>query len=151
LRQDGQLDSSGGPAVRRVAHQRGWPTSANVRLLLRAFVQDCSDRRSLLKIASGHQRQGPSTSRTRDRLVVEEAAASDIRAHRYRQTLTSRAPKKIIPKTIERDREALQHQGSLYRVPPGSGSSMTSPQVFKDSELIIIGAPPSVGKDRARP
>jgi replicative DNA helicase len=143
LRQEGELDSSGGPAY--VASLTNVvPTSANVDYYAH-IVQDCSVRRSLLRIAGDISARSFDES-NESRLVVEEAQRQIFELTDNRQTLTFKSAKEIIPKTIEAIEKLYNTKEAYSGVPSGFSDLDAMTSGFQRSELIIIGARPSVGK-----
>jgi replicative DNA helicase len=143
LRQQGDLDSSGGPAY--VASLTSVvPTSANIDYYAR-IVQDRSIRRTLLKISADVTAQSFDDSND-SRMVVEEAQRQIFELTDNRQTLTFKSAKEIIPKTIEAIEKLYNTKEAFTGIPSGLADLDAMTSGFQDSELIIIGARPSVGK-----
>lgn len=143
LRQDGELDGAGGPAY--VASLTNVvPTSANVDYYAR-IVQDASIRRSLLRISAEMNAQSFDES-TESRLIVEEAQRKIFDLTDNRQTLTFKSAKEIIPKTIEAIEKLYNTKDAFTGIPSGLSDLDAMTSGFQKSELIIIGARPSVGK-----
>lgn len=143
LRQDGELDSAGGPAY--VASLTNVvPTSANVDYYAR-IVQDASIRRSLLRISAEINARSFDES-VESRLIVEEAQRKIFDLTDNRQTLTFKSAKDIIPKTIEAIERLYNTKDAFTGIPSGLSDLDAMTSGFQKSELIIIGARPSVGK-----
>ena len=143
LRLQGDLDSSGGPAY--VASLTSVvPTSANIDYYAR-IVQDRSIRRTLLKISADVTAQSFDDSND-SRMVVEEAQRQIFELTDNRQTLTFKSAKEIIPKTIEAIEKLYNTKDAFTGVPSGLADLDAMTSGFQNSELIIIGARPSVGK-----
>lgn len=143
LRQEGELDSSGGPAY--VASLTNVvPTSANIDYYAH-IVQDCSVRRSLLRISSEITARSFDES-NESRLVVEEAQKQIFELTDNRQTLTFKSAKEIIPKTIEAIEKLYNTKEAFTGITSGLADLDALTSGFQKSELIIIGARPSVGK-----
>ncbi len=143
LRLAGDLDQVGGPAY--VASLTNVvPTSANVEYYAR-MVQDGAIRRTLLKISSGITAKSYDES-VDSRLVVEEAQRLIFEITDSRQTLTFKSAKEIIPKTIEAIEKLYNTKEAYTGVPSGLVDLDAMTSGFQKSELIIIGARPSVGK-----
>lgn len=143
LRLLGELDSSGGPAY--VASLTSVvPTSANVDYYAR-IVQDRSIRRTLLKIAADVTAQSFDDSND-SRMVVEDAQRQIFELTDNRQTLTFKSAKEIIPKTIEAIEKLYNTKDAFTGIPSGLSDLDAMTSGFQNSELIIIGARPSVGK-----
>ncbi|GAB1481240.1 replicative DNA helicase [Treponema sp.] len=143
LRQQALLDAVGGPAY--VASLTNVvPTSANIDYYAR-LVQDCSVRRSLLHISSDISAKSYDDS-NESRLVVEDAQRQIFELTDNRQTLTFKSAKEIIPKTIEAIERIYNTKEAFTGVPSGLAELDAMTSGFQKSELIIIGARPSVGK-----
>ncbi len=143
LRQQGELDGAGGPSY--VASLTNVvPTSANVDYYAR-IVQDRSIRRSLLKISAEITAKSFDDS-NESRMVVEEAQRQIFELTDNRQTLSFKSAKEIIPKTIEAIEKLYNTKDAFTGIPSGLGDLDNMTSGFQRSELIIIGARPSVGK-----
>lgn len=143
LKQEGELDKAGGPAY--VASLTSVvPTSANVDYYAK-LVQDCSVRRSLLRI-SGEMNVKSYDEATESRLIVEEAQRQIFDLTDNRQTLTFKSAKEIIPKTIDAIEKLYNTKDAFTGIPSGFDDLDAMTSGFQKSELIIIGARPSVGK-----
>jgi len=143
LRQEGELDASGGPSY--IASLTSVvPTSANIDYYAR-IVQDGSIRRALLRIG-GDINARSFDEATDSRLIVEEAQRQIFELTDNRQTLTFKSAKEIIPKTIEAIERLYNTKDAFTGVPSGIGELDAMTSGFQKSELIIIGARPSVGK-----
>jgi replicative DNA helicase len=143
LKQSGELDLAGGPAY--VASLTNVvPTSANIDYYAQ-IVQDHSVRRSLLRISSDISAKSYDEA-TESRLIVEEAQRYIFELTDNRQTLTYKSAKEIIPKTIEAIEKLYNTKDAFTGVPSGLNELDAMTSGFQKSELIIIGARPSVGK-----
>ncbi len=143
LRQNAELESAGGPAY--VASLTSVvPTSANVDYYAR-IVQDCAVRRSLIKISGDISAKSFDDS-NESRMVVEDAQKAIFELTDNRQTLTFKSAKEIIPKTIEAIEKLYNTKEAFSGIPSGLGDLDAMTSGFQRSELIIIGARPSVGK-----
>jgi replicative DNA helicase len=143
LKQSGELDLAGGPAY--VASLTNVvPTSANIDYYAQ-IVQDHSVRRSLLRISSDISAKSYDEA-TESRLIVEEAQRYIFELTDNRQTLTYKSAKEIIPKTIEAIEKLYNTKDAFTGIPSGLNELDAMTSGFQKSELIIIGARPSVGK-----
>ena len=143
LRQDGDLDVSGGPSY-IASLTNVVPTSANIDYYAQ-IVQDCSIRRTLLKISSDISARSFDES-NESRMIVEEAQKQIFELTDNRQSLTFKSAKEIIPKTIEAIERLYNTKDAFTGVPSGLTDLDSMTSGFQKSELIIIGARPSVGK-----
>ncbi|MDR2028662.1 MAG: replicative DNA helicase [Treponema sp.] len=143
LRQNGTLDQAGGPAY--VASLTNVvPTSANIEYYAK-IVQDCSLRRSLLRVANEISVRSFDES-MESRIILEEIQQRIFDLTEDRKTFTFKSAKEIIPRAIE-TMEKLYLAKELYTgVPSGLEDLDGMTSGFQASELIIIGARPSVGK-----
>jgi len=143
LRQTGMLDSAGGPAY-VAALTDTVPTSANVEYYAKVVLEN-SVRRSLLSIshqiiASAHDES------TESRAVLEDAQKRIFELTDANQSATFKTPKDIIPRAIEAIEKLYHTRDSFTGVPSGLIELDQMTSGFQKSELIIIGARPSVGK-----
>jgi replicative DNA helicase len=143
LRQSGALDQAGGPAY--VASLTNVvPTSANIEYYAKT-VQDCSLRRALLRVANELGVRSFDES-LESRILLEEVQQRIFDLTEDRKTFTFKSAKEIIPRAIE-TLEKLYLAKELYTgVHSGLDDLDSLTSGFQGSELIIIGARPSVGK-----
>ncbi len=143
LRQTATLDAAGGPAY-VAALTDTVPTSANVEYYAKVVLEN-SVRRSLLTIshkiiASAHDEA------TESRAVLEDAQKRIFELTDANQSATFKTPKDIIPRAIEAIERLYHTRDSFTGVPSGLIELDQMTSGFQKSELIIIGARPSVGK-----
>ncbi|MDR2499794.1 MAG: replicative DNA helicase [Treponema sp.] len=143
LRRTGELDGADGAAY--VASLTNVvPTAANIDYYAR-IVQDCSIRRSLIRAAG--EITAKSFNESQDsRLILEETQQRIFELTDERQTLTFRPIKDIIPQAIEIIENRFYAKQSYTGVPSGFEDLDRFTSGFQPSELIIIGARPSIGK-----
>lgn len=143
LRSTGILDAAGGPAY--VASLTDTvPTSANVEYYAKIVLEN-SVRRALLGIshkiiAAAHD------DATESRAVLEDAQKRIFELTDANQSATFKTPKDIIPRAIEAIERLYHTRDSFTGVPSGLIELDQMTSGFQKSELIIIGARPSVGK-----
>jgi replicative DNA helicase len=143
LRQTALLDAAGGPAY--IASLTDTvPTSANVEYYAKVVLEN-SMRRSLLGIsykiiAEAHDQA------TESRAVLEDAQKHIFELTDANQSATFKTPKEIIPKAIEAIEKLYHTRDAFTGVPSGLIELDQMTSGFQKSELIIIGARPSVGK-----
>ncbi|MDR1108107.1 MAG: replicative DNA helicase [Spirochaetaceae bacterium] len=143
LRQAGELDTSGGAAY--VASLTNVvPSSANVDYYAQ-IVKDCSTRRALLRISAGVTAQSFDESQD-SRIVLEETQQRLFDLSDNRQTLTFKSTQEIIPKAIETIQALFNNKDAYTGIPSGLEKLDDMTSGFQNSELIIIGARPSMGK-----
>ncbi len=120
------------------------PTSANVEYYAK-IVRECSIRRRLLKISAEIIAQSHDDS-IETRMIIEEAEQKIFDITENQNTGNFKPAKDIINRTIEAI-EKLYHTKEDYTgIPSGFDSLDKMLSGFQDSEFIVIGARPSVGK-----
>ena len=143
LRQSGMLDASGGPGY--IASLTDIvPTSANVEYYAKVVLEG-SVRRALLKISHKIISDAHDES-TASRAVLEDAQKRIFELTDANQMATFKTPKDIIPLVIEAIEKLYHTRDSFTGVPSGLIELDQMTSGFQKSELIIIGARPSVGK-----
>lgn len=143
LRKAQELDLSGGPAY--VASLTNVvPSSANVDYYAK-IVQDCSLRRSLIRVAGEINAKSFDES-MESRLILEESQQKIFDLTTDRSTLGFREAKEIILDTINALEKLFHNKNAYTGVPTGFEELDTMTSGFQPAELIIIGARPSVGK-----
>jgi replicative DNA helicase len=143
LRQAGELDGAGGPAY--VASLTDVvPSSANTDYYSK-IVQDCSLRRSLLRISAEVNTRSYDES-VESRLVLEETQQKFFELGENRQAVSYKSAKELVPKTVEMIEKLYNSKEAYTGIPSGFGNLDDLTSGFQASELIIIGARPSIGK-----
>ncbi len=143
LKDSGLLEACGGAAyVSRLTS--AVPTSANVIYYAR-IVQECSMRRSLARIASEMMAEAYEEGQE-VRLVIEEAERKIFEITDKQHTGTFQAARDIVPKTIEAIEKLYHIKDSYIGIPSGFHDLDTLTSGFQNSEFIVLGARPSVGK-----
>ncbi|MDR0388745.1 MAG: replicative DNA helicase [Spirochaetaceae bacterium] len=143
LAKAGSLDQAGGPAY--VADLTNVvPTSANIEYYAKQ-VRDASIKRRLLRISGRIVEQAYDIG-VESRSILEEAEKNIFDLAENRHTLTFHSARELIPQTIETI-EKVYHSKEIYTgIPSGFDALDSLTSGFQKSELIIIGARPSVGK-----
>jgi replicative DNA helicase len=143
LRRTGELDGAGGPAY--VASLTNVvPTTANIDYYAKV-VQDESLRRSLIRVS--HEVVAKSFDESQEsRVILEETQQRIFELADSRQTLTFKSIKEIIPPVINIIENRYHSKGRYTGVPSGFDDLDQYTSGFQPSELIIIGARPSIGK-----
>ncbi|MFO8063408.1 MAG: replicative DNA helicase [Spirochaetota bacterium] len=143
LRSEGALDVVGGAAY--VSSLTGAvPTSANVEYYAR-IVQEASLRRKLLRVSN--EIISTIYDDTREsRKVVEEAERRIFDIADKQHSESFRKAKDIVQETVEAIERLYKTKDSYTGVPSGFPDLDNMLSGFQDSELIVIGARPSVGK-----
>lgn len=143
LQQSGELDAAGGRSY-IASLTTVVPTSANIDYYAK-IIQDCSLRRSMLRISS--EITAGSFDETADsRLTLEKAQQEMFDLTEGRQTITFKSAKEIIPKTIDNIQRLYNSKDAYTGVPSGFDDLDSMTSGFQNSELVIIGARPSIGK-----
>lgn len=143
LKSNGIIEECGGPAyISKLTSMV--PTSANVEYYAK-LVHACSVRRKLARIAS--KIIASSYDDTIDeRHIIEEAEKEIFELIDTGHSGSYIAIKEIIPKTIDAIEKLYHTKESYTGVPTGFPELDNLTKGFQPSELIIIGARPSVGK-----
>ena len=143
LRSDGALESVGGAAYVS-SLTSAVPTSANVEYYAR-IVKESSVRRKLLRVSNEIIANVYDDTRV-SRKVVEEAERLIFDVTENQQTESFRKAKDIVQETVEAIERLYKTKDSYTGIPSGFPDLDNMLSGFQDSELIIIGARPSVGK-----
>jgi replicative DNA helicase len=120
------------------------PTAANVEFYAK-MVLDCSTRRSLIKTSS--EIKADSFDETKDsRVILEEAEQKIFKLADVNQTTKVYGMSDVIPKTIQLIDTRYKNRGALSGIPSGISKLDSMTSGFQNSEMIIVGARPSMGK-----
>ncbi|MFP4490178.1 MAG: replicative DNA helicase [Spirochaetaceae bacterium] len=139
----GDLEACGGSAyVSSLTDQV--PTSANVEYYAK-IVKDRSVRRMLLSISRELSTQALEESED-TRVLIEEAERHIFEITDNQQAESYRGVGEIISETIEAIERLYQTKDSYTGVPSGFGDLDNMTSGFQNSEFIVLGARPSVGK-----
>lgn len=143
LRKTGQLEAAGGVAyIASLADQV--PTSSNVEYYAQV-VKDSSNRRELIKISStaiseAHDDTKPSRSTLEDTQNKLFTLAESDQSQRLITML------ELVPETFSIIEQHFHNKDAYTGIPSGFPALDTMTSGFQDSEMIIIGARPSMGK-----
>ncbi|WP_455382651.1 replicative DNA helicase [Salinispira pacifica] len=143
LRAAGDLDTVGGPGYVSTLTS-AVPTSANVEYYAR-IVREASVRRRLLRIAAEITASAFEDG-VESRLIIEEAERKIFEITDRQQTGTFKRAREIVEKTIEAIEKLYHTKDSYTGIPAGFPALDNMTSGFQNSEFIIIGARPSVGK-----
>ena len=143
LRQTGQLDAAGGVAYVASLPDHV-PTSSNVEYYAQ-LVKDDFNRRELIKISStaiseAHDDTKPSRTTLEDTQNKLFTLAESDQSQRLLTML------ELIPDTFSIIEKHLDNQDAYTGIPSGFAALDTMTSGFQNSEMIIIGARPSMGK-----
>lgn len=143
LRSEASLDSAGGTAYIS-SLTSVVPTSANVEYYAK-IVQENSIRRLLLKIASEMISSAHDDSLD-GRAVIEEAEKKIFAVTDSQQQGQYRVARDIVPDAISAIEQLYHRKESYTGIPTGFSELDNMTSGFQNSEFIIIGARPSIGK-----
>ncbi|MBN1797301.1 MAG: replicative DNA helicase [Spirochaetales bacterium] len=137
------LDSCGGAAyISQLTSEV--PTSANVEYYAK-IVQNLSIRRIMARIASTIIANSFEES-VDTRLIIEDAEREIFKITEKQASGSYYMAKEIVPKTIEAIERSYHNKESYTGIPSGFGELDELTSGFQNSEFIVIGARPSVGK-----
>lgn len=143
LKSIGELEAAGGAAYIS-SLTSAVPTSANIEYYARV-VQGCSIRRTLLKTAREIISDAHDDS-TETRVIIEEAERKIFEITDKQHIGSFKEVREIVPKTIEAIEKLYHTKESYTGIPSGFPDLDHLTSGFQDSEFIVIGARPSVGK-----
>lgn len=143
LTKRGKLDAAGG--VSYISSLTDMvPTSANIDYYAN-IVLDQSIRRNLIRISS--EIKAESFDETKDsRNILEEAEQKIFKLSDTNENSNIYSLKDLIPPTIELIDRRYKEKNSYSGIPSGITKLDSMTSGFQDSEMIIIGARPSMGK-----
>jgi replicative DNA helicase len=143
LRQAGELEAAGGPSY--VASLTNVvPSSANIDYYAK-IVQDCSLRRSLIRVSAEVNTLSFDES-VESRVVLEETQKKIFELAEHRHVVSIKSMKELMPNTIDKIQELYQSKKQYSGIASGFEDLDNLTSGFQQSELIIIGARPSMGK-----
>ncbi|MDR0403045.1 MAG: replicative DNA helicase [Treponema sp.] len=143
LRQAGELEGAGGPSY--VASLTNVvPSSANIDYYAK-IVQDCSLRRSLIRV-SAEMNASSFDESVESRVVLEETQKKIFELAENRRVASVKNMKELMPSTIDKIEELYQSKKQYSGIASGFEDLDNLTSGFQPSELIIIGARPSMGK-----
>lgn len=143
LTKNGKLEAAGGASYISVLTDMV-PTSANVEYYAK-IVQDQATRRNLIKISS--EIKADSFDETHEsRLILEEAEQKIFKLTDSNQSTQVRSMKDVVPAAIKLIDNRYKNKNTYSGIPSGITDLDSMTSGFQDSEMIIIGARPSMGK-----
>jgi replicative DNA helicase len=143
MRAMGTLDHSGGPGyIARLTD--AVPSSANIEYYAK-IVQDYSVRRSLIRLAADIKQKAHDDS-VDTGLLLDELQESIFEVSQNRQSVSYRSVREIVPEAMKMIERMSKSKSRYTGVPSGFDEMDNMTSGFQDSELVIIGARPSVGK-----
>lgn len=143
LRNEGELEAAGGVAYISELTDKV-PTSANVEYYAQVVLEN-SIRRDLIKIshniiAKAHDETAESVD------ILEESQKLIFDLSDSRSTTTFKSLQELISPTIDAIDKTYKSKGEYTGIPSGFADFDMMSSGFQNSELIIIGARPSIGK-----
>ncbi|MDR1030154.1 MAG: replicative DNA helicase [Treponema sp.] len=143
LRQNGKLEEAGGPAY--VASLTNVvPSSANIEYYAQT-VQNYALRRALIRVS--HEIIANAFDESQEsRSILEETQQQIFELNDKRQSFSFRDTKEILKQTIEVIDRLYKLKKNITGIPSGFDELDKLTAGFQASELIIIGARPSMGK-----
>lgn len=143
LSKTGKLDAAGGVAYIS-SLTSVVPTSANVEYYAK-LVSEASIRRGLIKIAAEVKADAFDESRD-SRAILDEAEKKIFSLSEMDQSSPVRTMLDIVPQALENIQYHYANHEVFTGIPSGFAKLDSMTSGFQDSELIIIGARPSMGK-----
>lgn len=143
LRSAGKLEAAGGAGYVSALPDTV-PTSANIEYYAK-IVLDKSIRRDLIHISS--QITAESHDDTKEsRGILEDAQNKIFALTDINQTQTIKSMTELMPATLEVIETHIRNRDAYTGIPSGFTDLDNMTSGFQNSELIIIGARPSIGK-----
>ncbi len=143
LNSSGKLEQAGGTAYIASLTDKV-PTSANINYYV-DIVLDCAARRDLIKISS--EIKASSFDKNRDsKQILEEAEKKIFNLADVNDTTQVHQMQDVITSTILTIENRFKNNSELTGIPSGIARLDTMTSGFQKSELVIIGARPSIGK-----
>ncbi|HUW70751.1 MAG TPA: replicative DNA helicase [bacterium] len=143
MRALGSLEHSGGPAyIAKLTD--AVPSSANMEYYAK-IVQECSTRRHLLRLAADINQKAHDDSIETD-ILLDELQESIFEVNQDRQSVSYRSVREIVPEAMKMIEALAKNKNAYTGIPSGFTELDSMTSGFQNSELIIIGARPSVGK-----
>jgi replicative DNA helicase len=143
MRALGSLEHSGGPAyIAKLTD--AVPSSANMEYYAR-IVQECSTRRHLLRLAADINQKAHDDSIETD-ILLDELQESIFEVNQDRQSVSYRSVREIVPEAMKMIEALAKNKNAYTGIPSGFTELDSMTSGFQNSELVIIGARPSVGK-----
>ncbi|MDR2518346.1 MAG: replicative DNA helicase [Spirochaetaceae bacterium] len=143
LKQDGKLEQAGGPGY--VASLTSLvPSSANIEYYAKT-VQDYALKRALIRVSQ--EAAAKAFDETQDaRIILEETQQKIFDLSNTRQAFTFKSARELVGKTIGIIEQFYALKKNITGIPSGFDDLDKLTAGFQPSELIVIGARPSMGK-----
>jgi replicative DNA helicase len=143
LQAEGQLERAGGAAYIS-SLTTSVPTSANVEYYAQ-IVRQTSLRRRLISLAA-EVTESCFDDTIPTRQVIEEAERRIFELAETNQTRTFQPAKEVVKRTVAAIEKLYHNQDDYTGIPTGFHALDNMTSGFQNSEFIVIGARPSVGK-----
>jgi replicative DNA helicase len=143
LKQNGKLDEAGGAAYVS-SLTTVIPSSANIEYYVQSIL-DHSLRRALLRVAGEIGVASYDESRDSPE-ILEEVEQSIFELRDNRQALSFHKIDEVLSRAIEKIDEAWRTKKTITGLPTGFEKLDEMTAGFQDSDFVIIGARPSIGK-----
>ncbi len=143
LKSKNELDHAGGAAYIS-SLTSAVPSSANIEYYVK-IVHDCSVRRILLRTSAEITAEAFDDSKD-SRTIIEEAEKKIFEVTEQQQTGNYHTAGEVITHTIEAIEKLYHTKDDYTGVPSGFPDLDNMTSGFQNSEFIVIGARPSVGK-----
>ena len=143
LSKTGKLEQAGGTAY--IAGLTDTvPTAANINYYV-DIILDCATRRDLIKM-SAELKASSFDKSNNSKILLEEAEKKIFTLSDRNETTQVHGMTEIVSRTIEIIEKNYQKKNELTGIPSGIARLDTMTSGFQKSEMIIIGARPSIGK-----
>ncbi len=143
LEKTGNLEKAGGTAYIAALTEKV-STSANIEYYADIVIDEAA-RRDLIKI-SAELKASSFDSRKDSKLILEEAEKSIFNLSDLNQTNTVYSMPEVMGRSIEIIDQRYNNHNSYTGIPSGFSKLDSMTTGFQDSEFIILGARPSMGK-----
>ena len=143
LTKTGKLEQAGGPAYIASLTDKV-PTSANIKYYVDT-VMDCATRRDLIKLSAEIKASCFDSSHD-SKHILEEAEKKSFNLADRNDTTEVHHMQDVISSTIGLIEKRYNNNSELTGIPSGIARLDTMTSGFQKSELIIVGARPSIGK-----
>lgn len=143
LRVIGTIDRAGGVGyIATLASVT--PSSANVEYYAK-IIQECSVRRKLLKLSATLVANAHDDS-VESGIILDEAQTRLFEITENRQSISYKSVRDLLPDTIKTIEQLFKNKEPFTGIPTGFSDLDSMTSGFQNSEFIVIGARPSVGK-----
>jgi replicative DNA helicase len=143
MRQAGTLERVGGPSY--IANLTSTtPSAANVEYYAK-IIQEMATRRNLIKLSSQVSYLANDET-TETGIILDEIQSKIFEITQSRRTATYHSIKELIPEVITTIEQLSNNPNAFSGIPSGLSDLDAMTSGFQNSEFVVIGARPSVGK-----